>query len=296
MQPGITGSERVRNPRYCVQIATGTDVGCVRTNNEDSVGKDEQVGLAVLADGMGGHNAGEVAGAMAVGSILHELSTSLRELEPGQPGGDGDYGRDSELIRQAIENANIAIHRTAAGNLAYHGMGTTVVVAAFHNDRVSVAHVGDSRLYRLRDGALQQLTTDHSLAHELIANGYFKTYEEVVAAGMKNAITRALGLDAEIKVDILEDTVLTEDIYLLCSDGLTDMVADPEIRSTLEKHGASLERSVAQLIALAKHNGGKDNISVILARPIQTRTGNATTHWHRQLGQWFGNLFTRGGK
>ncbi|BBL72085.1 Stp1/IreP family PP2C-type Ser/Thr phosphatase [Methylogaea oryzae] len=285
----------MKNLRNCVKIATGTDVGCVRTNNEDSVGKNEQIGLAVLADGMGGHNAGEVAGAMAVGSILHELSTTLRQQAPGQPGNDGEYGRDAELLRQAIENANVAIHRTAAGNLAYHGMGTTIVAAAFHNDRISAAHVGDSRLYRLRGGELKQLTTDHSLAHELIANGYFKSYEEVVAAGMKNAITRALGLDAEVNVDLLEDTVQAGDLYLLCSDGLTDMVADTEILSTLQAYRANLERCVAQLIALAKQNGGKDNISVILARPMKPRTDNANTPWHRKLGQWFGNLFSRGG-
>lgn len=285
----------MKNPRHCVQIASETDVGCVRTNNEDSVGKNEQVGLAILADGMGGHNAGEVAGAMAVGSILNELSTSLADLAPGQPGVDGVYSLDGELVRQAIENANAAIHQTAANNLAYHGMGTTIVVAAFFNDRFCAAHVGDSRLYRLRDGELKQLTTDHSLAHELIANGYFKSYDEVIASGMKNAITRALGLDAEVKVDVQEDSTRINDIYLLCSDGLTDMVGDAEILGILETHGANLDRCVAQLIALAKQNGGKDNVSVILARPIDANAQQELS-WRARLSQWFGDILNRGGK
>lgn len=284
----------MKNRRNRVRIATGTDVGCVRANNEDSVGKDDEVGLMVLADGMGGHQAGEVAGAMAVGTILSDLSTRLRHLEPGLPDPDSGYSRDGTLIRQAILKANMAIRQTAASSPSYHGMGTTVVVAAFYDDRVSIAHVGDSRLYRLRSGKLEQLTTDHSLAHELIANGYFKTHEEVVAAGLKNAITRALGVDGDVRVDVREDAVLPDDIYLICSDGLTDMVEDVEIQRIVESHGADLARGVAQLIAVAKQNGGKDNISVILARPLEAGAEQAigTKRW--RLARWFGNIFAKG--
>lgn len=284
----------MKNPRRCVHIVSGTDVGCIRSNNEDFVGHDDAVGLAVLADGMGGHRAGEVASAMAVGTIISELSSALRELEPGQINADTGNTRDGELIQQAIEKANLAIHDTAARSPAYEGMGTTVVVAAFYNDRVSMAHVGDSRLYRLRDSVLEQITTDHSLSHELIAKGYFQNAEEVAAAGLKNAITRALGLDAGVQVDLKEDAVLPDDIYLLCSDGLTDMVADPEIQSIVASHGANLPQAAERLIAVAKQNGGKDNISVILARSLNTGSGQAKTTWCRQLTRWFDNFFATG--
>jgi protein phosphatase len=276
-------------------IATGTDVGCVRSNNEDSVGKDDAVGLAILADGMGGHQAGEVAGNMAVGTILNDLSIRFRDPEPAAEPTDAGSGfsRDGEMIRQAIIKANRIIQQTAAGNPAYHGMGTTVVVAAFHDDRVSIAHVGDSRLYRWRQGQLEQLTTDHSLAHELIQGGYFKTEAEVAAAGLKNAITRALGLDGEVSVDLREDTVLPDDIYLLCSDGLTDMVKDEDIQRILAEHGHDLVQGVSQLIATAKQNGGRDNVSVILASPIK-HTDSTTEKKHRKLAQWLGKLFAWG--
>lgn len=280
-----------------MRIATGTDVGCVRSNNEDSVGKDDGVGLAILADGMGGHQAGEVAGTMAVGTILNDLSIRLRDAEPEQADAGSGCSRDGELIRQAIIKANRIIQQTAAGNPAYHGMGTTVVVAAFHDDRVSIAHVGDSRLYRWRQGQLEQLTTDHSLAHELIQGGYFKTEAEVAAAGLKNAITRALGLDGEVRVDLREDTVLPDDIYLLCSDGLTDMVNDEDIQHILANHGHDLAQGVDQLIATAKQNGGRDNVSVILASPIKhtDSTTNSTTNAKRRtLAHWLGKLFAWG--
>lgn len=282
----------MKNSRHCVQIVTGTDQGCVRSNNEDFVGHDEQVGLAVLADGMGGHKAGEVASAMAVGTILNELSAALRQ--PESEAAETMFGEcvtDGMLIQQAIEKANLAIHDTAARSPAYEGMGTTIVVAAFKGDRINVAHVGDSRLYRLRDGSLEQLTTDHSLSHELIAKGYFQNAEEVAAAGLKNAITRALGLETTVQVDLKEDAALPGDVYLLCSDGLTDMVSDVQIRSILINHGAHLKAAVSELIEVAKQKGGKDNISVILVRPLAVGARWAITTWPGAWLRWFGNFF-----
>jgi protein phosphatase len=153
--------------------------------------------------------------------------------------------------------------------------------------------VGDSRLYRLRAGEFKQITTDHSVAHELIAKGYFQTLEEVAAAGMKNAITRSLGTDPAVQVDIVEDSILPGDIYLLCSDGLTDMVTDTEIQAILENHRENLDLAVEQLINTAKQNGGRDNISVVLVRPLKTAIYSELS-WYRRLTRCFGNLFVTG--
>jgi protein phosphatase len=266
-----------------MRIAGATDTGKVRNHNEDAVGQDELIGLAVLADGMGGHKAGEVASGMAINTIIQELSGTLRQLKPGQKDETGKYTLDSVLLRHAIEKANTAIFDTASRGTACEGMGTTVVVAAFYDQRVSIAHVGDSRLYRLRHGYLEQLTTDHSLADELIAKGCFDTMEEVHAAGFKNAITRALGLEHHVLVDLREEAVKPSDVYLLCSDGLTDMVNDGEIQRIIEKHSTDLNKAAHELIDAANQNGGRDNISVILARPMKGAGG----------GSWWSRLVER---
>ena len=146
------------------------------------------------------------------------------------------------------------------------GMGTTVVVVLFYNNMVTVAHVGDSRVYRLRNGDLAQITNDHSLVQELIDRGFF-TPEEAEANTPKNLVTRALGIDETVEVDISEETARPGDIYLLCSDGLNDMVDDEEIRLTLSKYSANLVEAAHELVRLANESGGKDNISVVLARP-----------------------------
>jgi len=145
------------------------------------------------------------------------------------------------------------------------GMGTTVVTAITFNDRISIANVGDSRLYRLRSDDFKQITKDHSLVQELIDRGLFSP-EEAEKNAPKNLVTRALGLDSKVEVDIIEDQIDAGDIYLLCSDGLTDMVKDEEIHLTLSKYSANLALAADKLVEIAKEYGGKDNISVILAR------------------------------
>lgn len=273
----------MKHTRTFMRIAGATDTGKVRNHNEDAVGQDELIGLAVLADGMGGHKAGEVASGMAINAIIQELSGTLRQLKPGQQDETGQHTLDSVLLRHAIEKANTAIFDTASRGTACEGMGTTVVVAAFYDHLVSIAHVGDSRLYRLRHGRLEQLTTDHSLADELLAKGCFDTLEEVHAAGFKNAITRALGLEPFVQVDLREEAVKPNDVYLLCSDGLTDMLDDGEIQRLIETHGADLNKAVHELIDAANRNGGKDNISVILARPMKGAGGGS---WWSRLAGW----------
>lgn len=162
-------------------------------------------------------------------------------------------------------------------------MGSTVVAGLFYNDRISIAHVGDSRMYRIRDGQISQTTKDHSFIQELVNKGYCKTLDEAVATGKKNLITRALGIGQEVLVDVHEEIVKPGDVYLLCSDGLTDMVSDETIHLTFNEFSANLNELVEKLIEVANKNGGKDNISVVLARSTKSL---AKKSWYKRLLDW----------
>ncbi|MDX1434689.1 MAG: DUF1631 family protein, partial [Gammaproteobacteria bacterium] len=172
------------------------------------------------------------------------------------------------LLKQAVARANTVIHRAAESKPECAGMGTTLVAARFHNNKVTVAHVGDSRLYRLREGGLKQLTLDHSLMQELIAKGFY-TPEEARKNVKSNIITRAVGVEESVAPDVQEIAAAPGDVFLLCSDGLHDMVEDDEIRATLVEHEKDLVRAAECLIDLANEHGGKDNISVVLARVVE---------------------------
>jgi len=235
-----------------------TDVGQLREHNEDFIGWDAHLGLILLADGMGGHNAGEVASELAVSSIRDALQDVL-----GPDIASSNMIDFNDAIREAIVYANDEIIRMANERLECAGMGTTIVVTLFHGDRVIIANVGDSRMYRLRDKALSQLTTDHSLVQEMLDNGYISE-EEAQLSASRNLITRALGIADQVDVDVAQDTVQNGDTYLLCSDGLTDLVTDQEILQLLLLSNDDLKTGCKQLIALANEKGGKDNISVIL--------------------------------
>jgi len=248
-----------------LEIANYSNVGQRRPHNEDSTASDVSLGLAVLADGMGGYKAGEVASAVAVTTIMHEVREGLQKFRHGRVDSDSGYRYESLLLKQAVARANEGIYGIAQTETSCRGMGTTVVVVLFYNDRVSIAHVGDSRLYRLRGETLEQVTSDHSLIQELVNRGLY-TRDEAAANTPKNLVTRALGIESTVEIDILEDDVREGDIYLLCSDGLNDMVDDEEIRLTLRKYSANLVQSAQQLVRLANQKGGRDNISVILAR------------------------------
>jgi serine/threonine protein phosphatase PrpC len=278
----------MRNLEDCLQIAALTDVGCVRANNEDAVGQDPALGVAVLCDGVGGHKAGEVASGMAVGIILSELAV-LRDLPPAPPA--GAVARETALAEAAIHKANAAIHRTAARQANYRGMGTTVALAVFYGSQATLAHVGDSRIYRLRGDRFERMTRDHSLVAELLEKGYFKTPEEAAEAHIDNVITRSLGVEEDVQVDIREEATEPGDVYLLCSDGLSDLVPDPELAAVIERHAGQPDRAVAELVELAKRNGGKDNISAILIRllrPCPTGNGRDIPRpWHRKIRDWF---------
>jgi len=250
-----------------IEFAEMTDTGRVRDHNEDAIGSDPDIGLMVLADGMGGYNAGEVASGIAV-QIVSELATegagreNRDEIDP-----HSGLMRQSIVLRDAVYRANKIIFQTAQSQTHCEGMGTTIVACMFYDNKVSIAHVGDSRAYRLRGGAFDQLTLDHSLLQELVDRGFYSA-EEAQRSTNRNYVTRALGVEPTVEVEVHEYEVLPEDIFLLCSDGLPDMVEDEDIHLTISTFNASLDIVGKQLIELANDQGGRDNVSVQLAQVI----------------------------
>jgi len=267
-----------------LEIAGLTDVGKQRSHNEDSIGNDVRQGVVVLADGMGGYRAGEVASAIAVNLILEEVRAGLEQLTPGLIDEESGYSRETLLIKAAIDKANETIYQTAQSQPQCQGMGTTLVTAMFYDDRMSIAHVGDSRMYRLREGHLEQLTVDHSLLQELIDKGFY-TPEEAKQSLNRNLVTRAMGIEITVQPELQEEVVKTGDIYLFCSDGLSDLIDDDEINLTLNKYGANLHEAAQNLVQIANDKGGKDNISVILARALKPFP--AKRSWYTRLFDWF---------
>ena len=243
-------------------MAARSDVGLHRRHNEDALYCDPPRGLAILADGMGGYNAGEVASRMAVSQLAEQLGNfKLTDAVPmtTRP------AIIKDALSLAVSAANAAIYVAAGRTPQYAGMGTTLVVAWFYNNRLSVAHVGDSRLYRWRGGALEQLTRDHSFLQEQVDKGYLSA-EQARHSPQRNLVTRALGVDPTVIPEIHDYALEPTDLFLLCSDGLSDMLEDPEISTCLQTQAESLQHSVDQLIDRANDAGGRDNISVILVK------------------------------
>jgi len=267
-----------------IDFAEHTDTGRVREHNEDAIGSNPDIGLMVLADGMGGYNAGEVASGIAV-QIVSELAAegatreNRDEIDP-----HSGLMRQSIVLRDAVYRANKIIYQTAQSQTDCEGMGTTVVAAMFYDNKISIAHVGDSRAYRLRGGQFEQVTLDHSLLQELVDRGFYSA-EEAQRSTNRNYVTRALGVESSVEVEVHEYEVLPEDVYLLCSDGLPDMVEDEDIHLTITTFNASLDVVGKQLIELANDQGGRDNISVMLAQinePFAARKGLLV-----KLANWF---------
>ncbi|MDR2129075.1 MAG: Stp1/IreP family PP2C-type Ser/Thr phosphatase [Burkholderiaceae bacterium] len=236
---------------------TLTHVGQVRENNEDAIGVDAAHGIAVLADGMGGYNAGEVASALAVNLVTSEMARWLQ-----QTGGMVLPGDALHAMKENVNVANQAIFEAACMHSAYEGMGTTLVMLMQFGERMLIGHVGDSRAYRLRDGTLTQLTRDHSVLQEQLDMGLI-TPEEA-ATMQRNLITRAMGVEYAVELEVKELQAWPGDLYLLCSDGLTDMLSDADILDALQKEDGDLPRQASALIELANARGGRDNISVAL--------------------------------
>lgn len=250
-----------------VEFANVSDPGRKRTNNEDSAVTDPGTGLALVADGMGGYKSGEIASAIAAQYVLDGVREARGRSQGKRPAPADGTSSESRILRELIEQANGRIFDTAHSLPQCQGMGTTIVTALFTANRVTVAHVGDSRIYRFRRNELMQVTNDHSLIQEMIDRGFY-TAEEANANTPKNLVTRALGIEQSVVVDVQEHDTEEGDIYLLCSDGLNDMVPDEEIRLTLGKYGANLPYAAQELVRLANQGGGKDNVTVVLAMAV----------------------------
>jgi PPM family protein phosphatase len=255
--------------RAKVKSVALTDTGKVREHNEDTIGAEPDIGLYVLADGMGGYNAGEVASGIAVKTIVN-LVREAYQVQDLQ-GTDRNTGltRPGVILRDAILRANKIIHQTSKTQPQCEGMGTTVVAALFFNNRIVTAHVGDSRLYRLRGERFEQLTMDHSLLQELVDRGFYSP-EEAARSTNKNYVTRALGVEPSVDVEVREHPVDRGDFYVLCSDGLSDMVEDEDIHLTISTFSDNLDTIAKQLVQLSNEHGGRDNISVIMTQVIDS--------------------------
>ena len=253
------------NLSQSLQSASLTDPGRVRDHNEDCIESRPEIGLFVLADGMGGYNAGEVASGMATSLIADGLQESWNPGEVARMGRDETKALSEKLIREHIGRANNAIFTTSQNNPECAGMGTTLVVCLFFDNFLTVAHIGDSRLYRLRGDVMEQVTRDHSLLQEQLDSGLI-TPEEAKLSQNKNLVTRALGIDPAVDAEIHVYEAMPDDVYVLCSDGLSDMVEDEEIRLTLITLRTNPNLTVQQLVQAANDNGGRDNISAMLIR------------------------------
>ena len=245
--------------KFCAQ----TDTGRSRSNNEDSMAFDAALGLALLADGMGGYNAGEIASSMATTQIGRALCDWLRQVT--------DLGCTLGLrkaLADSVKSANTTILHAARANPHYAGMGTTLVVAVFCQDRLLLGHIGDSRCYRYRGSKLEQITRDHSLVQEQIDAGLV-TPAQAQYAHNRNLLTRALGVENTVLLETREYLVQAGDVYLLCSDGLTDMLVDAAIAAILASPGTQKQKAQS-LIHAANALGGRDNISVLLVEVAET--------------------------
>lgn len=245
--------------RARLRIAGCTDTGLQRQYNQDHIGFNQNLGIAVLADGMGGHLAGEVAAQMAVSSVLEKLEKFANQETSRSITGS----QLLEIVSNTISDSNTDIFQASEANEEHKGMGTTVVVTIVKGARIYAGHVGDSRLYLYRNQSVTRITKDHSLAQDLVDKGFY-TEQEARTASVSHVVTRALGARAEVEVDTIQQELREKDLFLLCSDGLTDMVADWEIAQTIAENAMNLEAAAGKLVALANKYGGKDNISVIL--------------------------------
>ncbi len=257
------------------RFQAATHCGMVRHNNEDALAFDEALQIAVLADGMGGYKAGEVASRMAADHVLQQVGQWLTGA-----GSEPELALLQPALEAALEAANRAIFQAAQADPDCAGMGTTVVLAAFQPSRVVLAHLGDSRCYRLRQHLLEPLTRDHSLLQEQLDAGLL-TPQQAAASGSRNLVTRALGIEDMVQPEIHEFSVQDGDLYLLCSDGLNDMLGDDEIAAVLDTT-RSLAEKAAALIALANAHGGRDNVSVLLAQASQP------AHHRPLISRWLG--------
>lgn len=267
--------------QHVLEFAALSDKGRVRHHNEDAIVVCADLGCAILADGMGGYQAGEVASAITA----QVVAESIREQISNGGGWTGMLSSRMAATRRwliaAIEEANRQVLKVSEENPDCFGMGTTVVAAVCVNDHILIAHVGDSRAYLLRTGHLRMLTHDHSVLQEQLDAGYI-SLEEARHSTIKNLITRAIGTQAEVKVDVGSYQMQAKDLYMLCSDGLTDMLSHDEIEGILNVHANDLSAACHMLVEAANQKGGMDNISVVLFR---TRVSMVSSWMQRMLAK-----------
>lgn len=248
------------------EFSAKTDVGMVRPENEDAIAISTALQLAILADGMGGYNAGEVASSIAVATIQDSVEQYQRDNIYHHP--DDQPAVRRLCLMQAVRKANSAIIEAARREPEYRGMGTTVVLAWFQQDCVSIAHVGDSRAYVIRDGGIVQLTRDHSWLQEQIEAGNLRPVQAALAMN-RNVITRAVGAEHQLTVEVHEHTLQAGDIFLLCSDGLSDRLSAHQIAGIIAQENGDMDSACDALIQAANASGGQDNVSAILIKTVE---------------------------
>lgn len=252
---------------YKWEFSGASDTGRVRPANEDAIAWDPELGLVLLADGMGGYEGGEVASNLAVNAALESFKKPLEPLWR-----EAEWAKDvSEPVLKlyaAVSHANDAVYKTALRQPEYEGMGTTLLAAYFHDERVTLAHIGDSRIYLQRNEKLSQLTVDHTVIQERIESGEMRP-EEAAFSDYRGVLTRALGIDPVVEVDMREVTIRPGDIFLLCSDGCYDMLSYAEMATIMNVYQDDISQMARQLVRKANENGGLDNISAVVIRVMQ---------------------------
>lgn len=261
--PDLSNQVHRHAPPLSLRAIALSDVGQVRPHNEDYVLMDGPRGLFVLADGMGGYNAGEVASRVACEQVMRFLQQQPASEQSEQASPTVLAWAWRQRLEQAVDRANISVLELSQANADYEGMGTTIVVAVVIGDALWVAHVGDSRAYRWRAGHLLQLTRDHSLLQEQVDLGLI-TAEQARLSLRRNLVTRAVGIDPLLDTEVHCHEFAPGDVVLLCSDGLTDMLHDPEIAALMLQHRHDLDTLAHALVDAANERGGRDNISVLL--------------------------------
>lgn len=248
-----------------MQVAGATDLGRHRKRNEDAIDWDMRLGLAMVADGMGGTQGGDVASVTALRSIKSDLR---RALADARRQGERAHSREvrGPLVMELVRRANQAVRQAAGRDPRLNGMGTTLVMCLLGRNYLTVAHVGDSRLYRLRGRTLERLTEDHTMVQELVGRGEMNAKDAALSRN-RNVITRALGINPDVAVDVAHHDLEPGDLYMLCSDGLTGMASEADISAVLGRDGG-LENTAREAIALANARGGRDNVSVVLLKVL----------------------------
>jgi protein phosphatase len=282
-----SSKQRILNETDKIEFGARSDTGHARQNNEDSLAMSPEMSLFIVSDGMGGLASGEIASRLAVDTVLTHCRQSDANATLALIGERIEgVSQTSNRLASAVRLANQVLQKAARENVAHYGMGATIAAVRCEGDRLSIAHVGDSRAYRLRDNRLEQLTQDHSFVAEQVRQGEM-TEREASHSNLQNVLVRALGIDADVEVDVTEDLLLDGDTILLCTDGLTREVSDSQIAAVL-LGTRDAQEAADHLVDLANESGGRDNITAIVLRPSSLRAG-AFARMGR-LGKWLGKF------